>query len=399
MPPMMRTQLEQKNDSTSSLSTSPQYSVPRLEAILYYAGLPSNPTLVYRTGTIPWTEPTGAEAYRVLKELRPVFGHKLNIVWKELGPKIYKYLDSVGVLWTTIDVVRFIWLKEGETIGPVVLWIGVGPDTLIGKDAHTAAHGCLNLLKEVEITDVEVEFRESIYTRLAGPNLLKHAQFREDFGPTIDFRGPLTPALGLSIAPQATPYNECTGGLYLTEGGGSENILLVTARHVLFPPNKGPNVDYVYTNTKTRRNILLLGTKTCDNLVKSVERKIEGRRTSAEDYKESIEGLQERETGEDKDDIEKATAKRKRLQKLLDKENSEWEALDEFRNEVLDKWLSKSQRILGHIVRSPPITLGAGTDRFTEDYAVVELDSSRIKDAFLGNVIDVGMLIFLSKPF
>jgi hypothetical protein len=330
----------------------------------------------------------------VLKELRPVFGHKLNTVWKDLGPKICEHLDSVGVLWTTIDVVRFIWLKEGETIGPVVLWVGVAPETLIGKDAHTAAHGCLDLLRDVEITDVEVEFRESIYTRLAGPNLLEHAEFR-DFGPTIDFLGPLTPALGLSIAAQATPRTEGTGGLYLAEGGDSKNVLPVTARHVLLPTNAGPNVDYAYKNTKARRNVQLLGVKTYDNLVKSVKLKIEGHSTSAERYNERIEESQERETY---DDIEKATAKRKELQKLLDKANSEREALDKFYGEVLIKWRAPSQRILGHIVRSPPITLGAGTDRFTEDYAVVELDSSRIKDAFMGNVIDLGMLNFLSKP-
>ncbi|KAH0585911.1 hypothetical protein H2248_007200 [Termitomyces sp. 'cryptogamus'] len=49
--------------------------------MFYYSGLPSSPRLVYRSGTTPWAMPTGPEAYRVLKELHPVFGHKIVIVW------------------------------------------------------------------------------------------------------------------------------------------------------------------------------------------------------------------------------------------------------------------------------------------------------------------------------
>ncbi len=78
----------------------------------YYSCLPSSPKLVYRMGTTLWTKPTGPDAQRELKELRPVFSHKLNTAWKDLGPKVCHLLDSVGVWRTTIDVVRFI--KVGE---------------------------------------------------------------------------------------------------------------------------------------------------------------------------------------------------------------------------------------------------------------------------------------------
>ena len=104
--------------------------------MFYYSGLYSSPRLVYRTGTTPWIMPTGLEAYRQLKELRPVFGHKLNVIWKKLGPKVCQLLDSQGVLWTSIDVVRFIKVGEGEAVGPVVLWIGVAPKTLRRGGPH-----------------------------------------------------------------------------------------------------------------------------------------------------------------------------------------------------------------------------------------------------------------------
>ena len=351
-----------------------------LEAKVYYAGLPSIPRLVYRTGTTPWKQGTGFYAYHVLKELRPVFGHKLNTVWKDLGPKVCDILDSVEILWTSIDVVRFARVGEEEPVGPVVLWIGVAPETLFREDAHTAAHGCLGLLKEFGITDVEVEYRESMYTRLAGPDLLKPACMLH---PTVDVRGPLTPALGLFIAAQATPHIECTGGFYLTEGGDSKKVLLVTARHVLFPPNERPNVNYTRTNTsQPRRDVLLLGTKAFDKLVESIKSTIEEHSEMAELCSRQIKGSQEREPGEF--DI------RKRRQWLLDRANEAIPALDKFHDEVMKQWRRPSQRVLGHIIHSPPITLGAGTEGFTEDYAIIELDSSKIEKALRGNAIDIG---------
>ena len=51
------------------------------DATFYYAGIyPDPPKLVYRTDKTPWVKPTGPEAYRELKKLRRVFGHKINDV-------------------------------------------------------------------------------------------------------------------------------------------------------------------------------------------------------------------------------------------------------------------------------------------------------------------------------
>ena len=375
--------------STSSFS-SPLYAVCKTEAVSYYSGLCSSPRLVYRTGSTPFMVLTGPEAYPPLKELRPVFGHKLNVIWKELGPKVCQLLDSQGVLWTSIDVVRFIRVGEGKgnTVGPVVLWIGVAPETLFGEDAHTSANGCLDLLKEFGIIDVEVEYRESIYTQSAGPTLLEPVV---DLDPTVDVRGPLTPVLGLSIAAQATPHAEGTGGIYLAEGGDSKKVLLVTARHVLFPPNYGLNVDYARTDTSApRRDVLLLGTKAYDNLLKSIEIKAEGHGNLVKRYGRKIENLRARVAGEDEVDVKEATWLLEKSQSLLDESREAIKALEKFHGEVKKEW-RLSQRVLGHIVRSPPISFSAGAEGFTEDYAVVELDRSRIsdKEAFKGNVIDL----------
>ena len=112
------------------------------EAKFYYLGLYSSPMLIYCTGTMPWTMPTGPKAYCQLKELCPVFCHKINIIWEELGPKVCHLLDNGGLLWTSIDILYF---KVGE--GPVVLWIGVIPEMLSSEDTCISVNSCLGLFQ------------------------------------------------------------------------------------------------------------------------------------------------------------------------------------------------------------------------------------------------------------
>jgi len=63
------------------------------------------------------------------------------------------------------------------------------------------AFRCLNVLREFDITDVDIEIRESSVTRSAGPKLLEPALI---YDPTADVCSPLTHALGIPIAAQAT---------------------------------------------------------------------------------------------------------------------------------------------------------------------------------------------------
>ena len=117
-----------------------------------------------------WVRPTGFESYRKLKQARGVFGHKLNVVWDDVGPKVRDLLSAQSVAWTSIDVVRFITSGDGDRKinGPVVIWVGVFPNSLRGEDAFTSSKDILDLLAINDITDVEVEYRESVYTPSGG---------------------------------------------------------------------------------------------------------------------------------------------------------------------------------------------------------------------------------------
>jgi hypothetical protein len=83
----------------------------------YYAGLASCPKLVYRTGKKAWIKPTGPEAYRQLKELRAVFGHKINVAWPDLG-KVRDLVNSHKIRWTSIDVARFLIAETEKSPAP-----------------------------------------------------------------------------------------------------------------------------------------------------------------------------------------------------------------------------------------------------------------------------------------
>ena len=102
--------------------------------------------------------------------------------------------------------------------------------------------------------------------------------------------------LGLQIAAARTPFTEGTGGLYISEGGDSDKVFLITARHVVFPPNVVPDDDYPRTDTQ-RHKVLLLGSKAFENFFRSIKVAIGGRAIDIEIYERQLAGLMKKEMG------------------------------------------------------------------------------------------------------
>lgn len=369
--------------SNLDLTSSLQDAFDELESKLYYAGLPSHPVLVYRTGTTPWEPPTDSNAH-VLKELRPVFDHNIGTVWDDLSQEVCRQLDSVQVTWTSIDVVCFAEVGKKED-GPPVLWIGVKPQSLSRKDAHTAAVGCKQLLESYRITDVEVEFRESTVTQSA------HAKLLEPVPPedaTANVHGPLTHALGLQIAVQATQHEaaaEGTGALYICD---SNKLYILTAQHVVIPPTGRNNNPYEYrglSHERTRK-VIHLGPLAIQNIRESIEARI--------DHQKDAIAAQ---TGKLSSSVGNA---KKRVESTLKVAEAAKKDLTQLSNEVREYGKKAYKRVLGHIIYSPPIRFGTGDKRYTEDWALIQLDRKSIEwRTFKGNVLDLGTFPFiLSRP-
>ncbi|KAH8914289.1 hypothetical protein BT69DRAFT_1105728 [Atractiella rhizophila] len=405
--------------SPSSSFTVDPHAVSIVEAQLYYAGLHSKPTLLYRTGKEPWSPPKGPEAQRRLKELCEVFSHPITKVWnRDLAWKVVDIMDTHTVHFTTIDVVRFRKVAvdevdEGEEdeedeeenreedeeeedekmirtkkqdVGRVVIWVGVFPGNTTATAAHNAAQDVLAILSDYEITDIDVEFRESLYTREAGPQLLPPLG---DLDPLVDVVSPLTPTLGLYISTKARPEAQGTMALYLTEGGDSNNLLGLSCRHVLIS-SKEANTNYVYRPSAPAKNVVLLGKQRYLDLHDSIKLRIGRHCISMRRWTKQIEGFLEKEKGVNPAEVRKAADSRCETQVLLDRAEKAVKALRALLERVEADWKTINNRVLGPILRSPAISLGVGEYRFTEDWGVFRIDRVKLGDGFRGNTLDLG---------
>ncbi|KAK0207623.1 hypothetical protein IW262DRAFT_1281921 [Armillaria fumosa] len=362
-------------------TSSPQSRVSAEEAHSYYAGLVSKPVLVARTSITPYEAPTGPEAYPRLKELRIVGDHDIQDVWEDdLALKVHAILSEKGVDWTSTNVVRIGYVDESSS--SVILWIGVKPDSLSYEDGISVALQCKGLLLDHGIDDVEVEIRESEVIHSAGPKLLEPTF---DSDPMVDVCEPFTAMLGISVCAQLTPWAEGTGGFFLDEGGDGKRLFLVTARHVVFPLNKEENNLFeCKSDSQYRHNVLVLNDASFQRHLASITDKIAEQDTIVGYQKKRIQRVEGR-------DDEKANTERKKAQGLWEEAEVNVKALAVFQQELLSQWATEESRILGHVLFSPPITVGAGTEQYTQDVAVIDIDSSKIDpSSFAGNIIDLG---------
>ncbi|TFY83041.1 hypothetical protein EWM64_g973 [Hericium alpestre] len=374
---------------SSDSSGPPRYAVSTAEATFYYSGIsPSPPQLVFRTSKQPWVKPTGPEAYRHLKQLRPVYGHQLNDLWDTIGPQVVDLLDQQKILFSSVDVVRFSsGTNEDVVISPVVLWIGVIPDSLGGEDAFKSANTLLNLLGSHGIHDVDVEYRESVYRRSTGPELYAPVSSLDATKNVID---PLTTSLNLPISNVRAPQCQGTLGFYFSEGGESKDILAVTARHVLFPRDED-NSDYTRTSTsKPRKDVLLMGTKAWHDYLRSVLVEIGSLGITAEIHEGSIEKLKPKAEGTAVV-AKKAKKDLKETEELLRKTREAIDELEELYVTTKREWSKPSRRIIGHAVRSPPISVDTPPHGFAKDVVIIKLDKDRFKSVEGPmNVLDLG---------
>lgn len=291
--------------------------------------------------------------------------------------------------FTTIDVVRFRLVngapKDKETISPVTIWIGVFPGTVTPTAAHNAALLVLALLKDHNITDIDVDFRESLYMRKAGPRLL--APIRSTKHPLVDVIDPLTPALGLPVSTMAQPSVEGTMALYLNQDASSNVLLGLSCRHVLMDLRED-NTQYVCHPSKPAREVLLLGEGQFNNVVKSIKSRIGAHQYSIQIWQEEIERMDQLEANNTADP--EAQNERLEYEECIQTAESEIGALGVLLGQLENEWKTYNSRILGHVIRSPPLSLGVGDQKFTEDWAIFRADRAKLGDGFRGNMIDLG---------
>ena len=146
--------------------TSKQNSLDEYERTSYYSGITGDgdhPELVYRSNflTTPFPKPIGRHAHIPVKSAHGVLDTPLNGVWDTVGPKIRDLIKAQKVSWSSIDPARFfthgpLGEKKG-CLGPVVIWVGVIPDSTSSDTAHEVSQEIITLLQKNGVEDVVVE--------------------------------------------------------------------------------------------------------------------------------------------------------------------------------------------------------------------------------------------------
>ncbi|KAG0129449.1 hypothetical protein HOY82DRAFT_671098 [Tuber indicum] len=319
--------------SPESIIACLPHPISDLEAMNYYYGLFSKPVLVARTGNDTWIPPTGLESYLHPKELRSVGIHALNEIWEDqLAFQIHDILDLRTVDWTSTDVVRI----EGVIV----------------------AQECKQILTTHMIRDVEVEIRESVVTRSLGPKMPTPVLSSE---PTAGMLEPLTPTLGLSICNTRTPWMEGSGGFYATDN--ESNLYLVTARHVVFPPDSANNQEYRYKySSQPRLDVVLFGSAAYNRYLEGIKHAINNQ--------SMIINFQERRIKKYSNgtEIEPAAARELAVaERVMKGAQDAYMALTALHNEVKKNWSNISHRVLGYIQFAPPIELQVYPKKYTQD--------------------------------
>ena len=360
---------------------SAPYAPSDVEATYYYYGLPSKPRLVARSSCDVWMRPTGAEAYLVPKGLTPLGAHRLNEVWEgTVGPAMDRYLQEKQVRCTSMTPLRIG--TAGQASPPAVILVEVDPDSLPHELGIEVAIRCHSILVDNGIDDVHVEIRESKSTLSA--SMYKPAISANS---TALLREPFSTSLGLPICNSKTTNFEGTGGFFFIDSAKPGILFMLTARHVLFHPDKEANTLYKFKDDSgaPRRDVMLLGEAAFKARVEAGEAAIGAKNIIIRQLNKRLELSGEM---EDEDD---AAAERDAVQSKIDEARKAITAFEKLLADVDRDWKDEGNRAIGHVVLSPPVSCNFGEDGYTDDWAVVQIYPTKIsKLNFIGNAIDLG---------
>ena len=390
------------------------HAVSDYERTSYYNGITDNgehPDLLYRTRSdkYPWIQPTGKHAYQPTKSIRGVYKTPLNGIWSVVGPQVRDLVRGLKNRYS-IDPARFVTYGEDrrETLGPVVIWVGVYPGSTSADTAYKVSQNILDLLEKNGVKDVEVEWHEAVSWKAVGPALLRVV---DDINPTVHVRRHLTAALGMPIATAEREVDDVQGsvGFFFHEGrdkhgNPSSKVFGVSNRHVLLAKDEG---TYEFKGAGTPcQYVRLNGHRRFQRGLDEIKVAVSDCGLLAQFYTEEISRLEakgtsddnakaEAETGADVEAEKKEVAEEEARQLILTQQKLEEQkqaiaGLEKFYGEVMAEWTDISKRNIGHVHYSPPLSVNHEHERYTEDWGTFEVDEAKFKAQFMGNVVDLG---------
>ena len=254
---------------------------------------------------------------------------------------------------------------------PAVVLIGVNPGSLSSEVGIEVAVHCRSILVDHGILDVHVELRESkahFDAALYAPKLIS--------SPIARVVEPFSTSLGIPICNANTPQYEGTAGFFFTDNAKPGKLFMLTARHVLFHPHEVANEKYEDKENSgpSKVKVILLGQAAFRARVENIEKEIDYLTMMSEDLTTRLESAlagKIRDENEAKEEREVVERKMKETEEAIEASNS-------FLADILRDWQDEENRVIGHVVLSPPISFNVGNDGATEDWAVVEVDATKV---------------------
>ncbi|KAG8690111.1 hypothetical protein FRC11_013734 [Ceratobasidium sp. 423] len=340
--------------STTATDESPIREISKLEAYFYYYGVNLKgrwPRLLMRDSTDEFLEPTGPHAH--VRRMRLAY-----------VPEDHDFAKNG--LWETVrDWVAVFLIQNGVNVSSV--------DFLMGEIRA--------FLDSLEVKNVDIAFRESIAQSLvaSGPELYAPV---ESGDPLQDFIDNVSVALSLPISGRKTTMQGTMGPYFQKDG----KLYAITARHNLFLANDG-NPPYKYNASGPKREVVVMGNPAFTNYQASIQARIGTLNDTVKALVVKIDSLR----GRVANGIG-LPAMQERLEENeaeLIKIRRQIVSLKQFFVTLARKWSKLTDRVIGHVVWSPPIGVGVGPERYTRDVCVIELDKSKFRH-LIGNVLGLG---------
>ena len=87
---------------------------------------------------------------------------------------------------------------------------------------------------------------------------------------------------------------------------------------------------------------------------------------------------------------EQAAGELVETQRELNKTRTAIEELKKFFVKMKKQWTKPKDRVIGHVVWAPPISVSTAPHSYTKDVCVVKLDEKKFSQNFRRNVLDLG---------
>ena len=132
-----------------------------------------------------------------------------------------------------------------------------------------------------------------------------------------------------------------------------------------------------------------MGTKAFTNFLISIQGHIGTLNTTVGVLEKRVTVLTARSEGSGPN-AEQAAGELVETQRELSKTRTAIQELKKFFVKIKKQWTKPKDRVIGHVIWAPPISVSTAPHGYTKDVCVIKLDEKKFSQNFRGNVLDLG---------